>query len=367
MFGPWHQLGAYTDVNSVLLDIGISDDAWNAWLTSIGPLGNDLRVLASLPSVAVVSAAGQAVKNDGSGLNPVEATQVGLCWRTARRALAMQAGLDEREFQDVDPWAPAQSQPAVGTPKAASSGVKEHVLKMAALVDQSDDSELSPPSIDEVHRWTQNFVVLMGSLPDDLEEPTANQLAALNKRVTKLQAAPYCDFAIWTPFERRAAKTHRFRVFTPVGDGKYLQRDLPGPGNFMAWSASWRVFRAAAIMLKICTLASLESYFRHIERLVVQWPGCWGLIYTADDTARAEKMEKWRRFWTIEQSRGRTVPTDWDATDPWSCVLMSIVGDDKYWSEKVHIPAASWTASGGKGCSCGCIRGPSDFSVPRPS
>ena len=308
MFGPWRHLTHFTSVNAVLQDVGISDEAWNAWLASIGPLGNDLRLLASLPSVAVVSAVGQAVKGDGSGLNPVEATQVGLCWRTARRALAMQCGMEEKEFIDLDPWAPAVARTSpVSSSKPSSSGVKEHVLKMASLVDQSDESELVPPSIEEVHQWTQNFVLIMGSMPDDLEEPTPNQLAALNKRVAKLSAAPYCDFAIWTPFERRAAKSHRFRVFTPLGDGKFLQRDLPGPGNFMAWAASWRVFRAAAIMLKICTLASLEAYFRHIERLVLQWPSCWGLIYTADDTARAEKLEKWRRFWIlVEISRRKT-------------------------------------------------------------
>ena len=336
----------------VLQDVGISDDAWNAWLSSIGPLGNDVRILAALPAVAVVSAVGQAVKADGSGLNPVEATQVGMCWRTARRAMAMQSGLEEKEFIDIDPWAPVQSnqgqQSSVAT-RPVSSGVKEHVLKMASILDQSDESELVPPSMEEVHRWTQNFVLIMGSMPDDIEEPTPSQLAALNKRVTKLLAAPYCDFAIWTPFERRAAKSHRFRVFTPLGDGRFLQRDLPGPGNFMAWSASWRVFRAAAIMLKICTLACLEAYFRHIERLVLQWPNCWGLIYTAEDTARAEKLEKWRRFWTIEQGRGRTVPSDWNQDDPWSCAFNSVIGDDKFWSEKVHVPAAAWTAAGGKG------------------
>ena len=339
----------YTTVNSVLQDVGISDEAWNAWLASIGPLGNDLRVLAALPAVAVVSAVGQALKPDGSGLNPVEATQVGLCWRTARRAMAMHAGMEEKEFMDVDPWTPVQQRGNPTVAKAPSSGVKEHVLKMAALVDQSDDSELTRPTVEEVHRWTQNFVLIMGSMPDDIEEPTGSQLAALNKRVTKLSAAPCCDFAIWTPFERRASRSHKFRVFQPLGDGKYLQKDLPGPGNFMAWTSSWRVFRAAAIMLKICTLASLESYYRHIERLVLQWPGCWGLIYTADDTARAEKLEKWRRHWTIEQSRGRNVPADWDPDDPWSCVLNSVVSDDKYWGEKVHVPAAAWTASGGKG------------------
>ena len=349
MFQQWSTLGDFRTVSDVLTNVGLNDEAWEGWLRHIGPLGNDLRILASLPAVAVVAAVGQAVKANGDALNPVEATQVGLAWRTARRVLAMTSGMDEAQFVDVDPWAPTVTGVLPPAAKPAASGVKEHVLKMAALVDQSDESELMPPSMEEVHTWTQNFVLVMGAMPDDVEEPTPNQLAALNKRVVKLLAAPYVDFAVWSPFERRAAKTHRFRVFTPLGNGQFLQRDLPGPGNFMAWSSSWRVFRAAAIMLKICSLAALEAYFRHVERLVTQWPQCWGLIYSADDTARAEKLEKWRRHWTLEQSRGRQVPGDWDANDPWSCVFHSLIGDEKYWSEKVHIPAAAWLASGGKG------------------
>ena len=349
MFRPWSTLAAVQTVGDVLQDVGIGDEAWNGWLQHIGPLGNDLRVLAALPAVAVVAAVGQTIKSDGSPLNPVEVTQVGLCWRTARRATAMASGMDEAQFVDVDPWAPQENAAPAVVAKAGPTGVKEHVLKMASLIDQSDESELTPPPLDEIHVWTQNFVMVMGAMPDDIEEPTANQLAALNRRVVKLMAAPYVDFAVWSPFERRAAKSHRFRVFTPLGNGQFLQRDLPGPGNFMAWSVSWRVFRVSAIMLKICSLASLEAYYRHIEKLVMQWPQCWGLIYSADDTARAEKLEKWRRHWTLEQSRGRQVPNDWDANDPWSCVFLSLIGDEKFWSEKVHVPAASWLASGGKG------------------
>ena len=105
MFRPWNNLATFQTVGDVLADVGISDEAWNGWLHHIGPLGNDLRVLAALPAVAVVAAVGQTIKADGAPLNPVEATQVGLCWRTARRVTAMNSGMDEAQFIDVDPWA----------------------------------------------------------------------------------------------------------------------------------------------------------------------------------------------------------------------------------------------------------------------
>ena len=102
-------------------------------------------------------------------------------------------------------------------------------------------------------------------------------------------------------------------------------------------------------MLNISSLAALETYFRQIEKMVVQWPQCWGLVYAAEDNARADKWEKWRRFLTLEQAGGRQTPRDWDPGNPWPCVMVSMAKDDQYWQEKVHIPAAAWLAAGGKG------------------
>ena len=102
-------------------------------------------------------------------------------------------------------------------------------------------------------------------------------------------------------------------------------------------------------MLNIVSLAALENYARAIEKLVMQWPACWGLIYAADDAARAERLEKHRRLIEGEAARGRQVPIDWDETRPWSCLFNQLVKDVNYWAEKVHHPAAAWTASGGRG------------------
>lgn len=52
---------------------------------------------------------------------------------------------------------------------------------------------------------------------------------------------------------------------------------------YQGWLASWRVLKTACVMLDIASLASLEVYGKHIERLVTQWPSAWGLIYSAED------------------------------------------------------------------------------------
>lgn len=41
----------------------------------------------------------------------------------------------------------------------------------------------------------------------------------------------------------------------------------------------------------VCSLASMEAYARQIGKLNTQLPRCWGLIYLADDGARAERLE----------------------------------------------------------------------------
>ena len=73
------------------------------------------------------------------------------------------------------------------------------------------------------------------------------------------------------------------------------------------------------------------------------------MIYLADDAARAERLEKVRRRLTIESAQQRQVPRDWDPLRPWSCVFLQLSQDMEYWADRVHHPAAAWTATGGRG------------------
>lgn len=65
-----------------------------------------------------------------------------------------------------------------------------------------------------------------------------------------------------------------------------MQKDLPGPASCEAWTASSRVFKSACLMLNISS--SLETYARHVENLILQWPSAWGLVAAADDQARED-------------------------------------------------------------------------------
>lgn len=357
LFPAWGDLASFARVTQALEFFRVEDDVWQAFVHQVGEVREDMRLLAALSRPAVLAGCSSAVLPDGSPLNALQATQVGLVWRLARRVMAHLGGTRESEFVDVEVWLdnpPNSSESSTRTTVAsgstgATNTVKEKVLKMSNLIDQADDSELLPPSNSELNKWHQNYVAIMGAQADESEEPSPNQLAALFKRVFVNDHPPYCDFGVWLPFERKMSKAHRFRVFTPLGDGSFLQKDLPGPASFQAWMASWRVFKTACLMLNIATLSALETYSRHIEKLVLQWPSAWGLVASADDQARAEKMSRLRRSILLDQSVGRQIPRDWDPGAPWSCVLVELTKDVTYWNEKVHIPAAAWLAAGGKG------------------
>eukprot|EP00435_Cladocopium_sp_Y103_P025911 s2755_g6.t1 len=354
LFGSWDSLHRIRTLDDALDHFDVPDAIWRAFEVQVGSPGSDLRLLAALPKVALVAGCGNAVTDQGP-LTPMQATQVGLVWRLARRVMAAQSNVSEAEFVDIDPWlegdtrAGGDGSRSEPTPGRQSGGVKERVLKMSSLIDQQDESELLPPSSSDVDRWYQSYIVTMGSPPDESEEPTPSQLAALHKKVFIENRPPYCDFSVWTPFERRMSRIQKCRIYTPLGDGTYLQKDLPGPGSYTAWKASWNVFRAACIMLNICSMASLEAYSKQVEKLTTQWPRCWGLIYCAEDSARAERLEKWRRRLTIEAAQNRQTPRDWDPLRPWSCIFIQVAADMEFWAEKVHHPAAAWTAAGGRG------------------
>ena len=189
----------------------------------------------------------------------------------------------------------------------------------------------------------------MGALPDPAEEPTPSQLAALQKRTITNDAAPYVDFSVWLPFERRTGKAQKYRTVFPLGDGSYLTKELPGPATYQAWLSFWRVFKSAALMIGICSLASLQTYERFVERLTIQWPTAWGLIAQAEDKVRAEGLDRWRRKIQAAAALGRQVPQDWDPMQPWNSIFVVVTQDTEYWAENVHHPAAAWIASGSRG------------------
>ena len=345
-----HALASLRSINDLLGYLNVPDEIWNAFTAIVGDPVNDVRLLAALPRFVVVQALGQAILPDGNSISPIQAAQVGLVWRSSRMMAHIRAGGNPEEFTDVDPWEPDKSkEKAELAPKSTNSKstatLKEKVLKMAAVIDQTDESEYAPADASAIQGWNQLYVNIMGAHPEEDEDATDEQLAGLHKRVWEQGRSPYVDFGVWGPYGRKVLKTQKYRTFTPLGDGSFLQREMPGPQNLQQWTASWRVFKVAAISLNIVSLAALQLYEKNIEKLVLTWPKCRGLIAGADDKARAERLEKVRRRFLADDMAGKTVPDDWDRTSPWTCCFRTLATDEKFWSEEVRHPAAAWTAA----------------------
>ena len=335
-------------ISDVLRHLQVDRELWQQFVKVVGDPQEDLRPFAALPSRVVVQGIGQTLTTSGGAVAAVQAAHVGLVWRVSRMAVFLQGGGLAEEFVDVDPWAEATTQ--VTTPVVTkTSNIKDKIMKMSNVLDQADDSEAVPPELDKVQVWTQTYLTVMGAHPDEDEEPTDMQMGALYRRVVELDQAPFVDFSVWQPYGRRALRATKFRAFLPIGDGSYAVRELPGPQNMVQWTASWRVFKVAAISLGIVNLAALQGYERVIERLVMLWPDCWSLIVQADDKARGEKLEKVRRQFLADLQLGKTVPDDFTPGAPWSCCFRTVAQDDTFWNEQVRNPGTAWLAHGGRG------------------
>jgi hypothetical protein len=210
-------------------------------------------------------------------LTAMQATHVGLVWRTCRKVIHLWAGLPEGDFIDIDPWANDPADKVKDNQQGASpqgaTAVKERILKMANVVDQADDSELLLATRTELDKWANCYVAVMGAPPLEEEEPNEAQLSALHRRVNVLKQPPYADFGVWLPFARRTQKAQKFRAFMPVGDGTYVVKEMPGPQNMIQWLLSWKVYKVALIMLDVASLASLQLYEKMVERLVMHSGG----------------------------------------------------------------------------------------------
>ena len=85
LFPPWGDLPTFTTVTQALAFFNVEDEPWQAFMNQVGNVREDLRLLAALSRPAVLAGTSVAVLSDGSPLSPLQATQVGLVWRLARR------------------------------------------------------------------------------------------------------------------------------------------------------------------------------------------------------------------------------------------------------------------------------------------
>ena len=149
------------------------------------------------------------------------------------------------------PPAAAQAQRLVGdaAPVVAGATVGRKI-KVSRVLDPMDDGLVDPFTPAQVNAFYANYRGLKhGELQKEVE-PTAEQISAFHARVVLLQAAPYGDFSILTPFGRRMAKVLKHRAWLPNRDGTYRTVEVPGPDSYDVWYACWRVYACCCLMLR---------------------------------------------------------------------------------------------------------------------
>lgn len=300
---------AFASLSDIVDHVGMSPEAFAAVVAKTGDPADKHHNWALLDAAtirAAVAAARHGPQEAPVALTPMQAAQVGLTWRIARRIAFVQGGGTWSAWPDTNPLAdpllaPAGQQvlPVQGTGYGGPSPLTRTV-KVGAVLDQGDTSKVKLANSDQWDRWHAAYVTVTGEPPDHHLEPTLEQISALQHRTAStadggLELEPYADFAARVPFGRRGLRAMKFRTWAPAGDGTYFSRELPGPSTPQQWEAAWDLFTVAAIMLDIASPMILDRYKKHIKALVTEWADCWHLNALADDKMRAEQWERIRR------------------------------------------------------------------------
>ena len=304
-FAMWPSSSA-TSLSAIRTFYNVAPEVWQAFVDSAGDPADDLKAMASLPPALLATCVTAARLPSGAALTTVQASQVGLVFRAARRNLFLQAGGDPIQWMDPNPWETTPLTSPSTSPTASGSHSVERKMKFVNVLDQADESEFNVID-DKAHaRLMGNFVNLTGGLPAVDEEPTREQLSALHRKVFVLNQPPYADFAVFTPHNKKFLKAMKYRTFLPTMEGGYMAKEVPGPATYSQWLGSFRVWRTAMLMLEILDLALIQRYELLVENMVKQLPGCWHLIVSAEDRARSDQLARFQMQATLELECRRT-------------------------------------------------------------
>eukprot|EP00435_Cladocopium_sp_Y103_P024496 s339_g6.t1 len=328
---------------------GVTAELWTSFIAAAGDPGDDYRLLAALPSNAVAATIEAVVLPAGQPITVVQAAQLGLVYRLAKRKLHVDSGLDLSQWQDPDPWQPPQiTTPAtiVVDPADQTKG-GERKLKLSSVLDQGDETEFTVAPESQKQVWLQIYANAIGDLPSEQEDATTIQVSAIQKKL-QMGQPPFADFGVFQPFGRKSHRAQKFRTYVMTAGG-YYTRELPGPSCFQQWKASYRVYRTALIMLETISMATAVSYENFIEGLDRTYQGAWHLIVQADELARSEHLLRMRVSMDMEIAQGSKVPHLWSKDNPWECLFRRLIKDAGFWADQVHVPANAWLSHGSKG------------------
>lgn len=324
---------------------GIPDPLWGAFIETIGDPGEDMRVLAVIPP-SVFRASATATALGGRRLTVVEGSQLGLLYRACRRNVHLKAGGTVENWVDLDPW--NTTKPVEEKKEETTTTSPMRKLKFGSILDQQDEGEFVCETEEQRGVWYSNYVKKVGGMPEDHEDPSLEQVSALNKRL-EMGLAPFVDFAIWSPYHKKISKFNKYQSFQLQEDGTFIARWVPGPASYAQWLGSFRVMRSAFLMLEVISLSGLLRWESFIERLHNRYPTCWHLIVEGENKARQDLMAKMNMKVRMDVDKGAMAPPGWTQARPWEVIWNMVLDNHEFWQEQVHVPALTWLAKGSKG------------------
>eukprot|EP00435_Cladocopium_sp_Y103_P065327 s503_g27.t1 len=123
--------------------------------------GDDYRLLAALPPPPVAACAEATVLDNGNQVTMIQAVQLGVVYRLARRKLRSDSGLDMAQWRDPNPWSQEQesTHPTTTFEEGDTSKVGQRKMKFMSILDQGDREFLVAPE-SQKHLWLQTYVNL---------------------------------------------------------------------------------------------------------------------------------------------------------------------------------------------------------------
>ena len=324
----------------------IQEDVWNAFCGAAGDPGDDLRPLGSLPCKTFTSAI-TLVRPEGRRLTLMQASQLGMMFRAAKRYLHILGGGTAESWVDFDPWNLEEIREEMKT-SPPSTSCSERKVKFGQILDQNDEGEFLCDSEAMRGTWYANYISAVGGMPQEEEDPSLEQLSGLSKRL-QMGMAPFTDFAVWGPYQRRVGKNTKYKTFILQEDGSFLAKMVAGPSSFSQLLACLRVMRTAFIMLKVVSLSSLMRWEAMMEKLHQRYPQCWHLLVEGENKARADHLQRTLTLIKLRMDQGEAPPLGWNPKDPWETVWVKVMEDAEFWQTQIHVPALSWLAKGSRG------------------
>lgn len=158
-----------SSISGLLRHFGVGSEVWAAFVVSAGDPGEDLRPLASLPKTTFTECVTATVLTSGRRLTVMEASQLGLVYRAAKRWAFVESGGAVQDWKDQNPW----EETAVEDVTKASVSVTstERKLKYGHFLDQQDEGEFICFGEDMRAHWYNRYVEKMGDSPRTRKTP----------------------------------------------------------------------------------------------------------------------------------------------------------------------------------------------------